>query len=252
MNPLYLLFKPYYIMNKLLYTLIICLAFAHFSSGQISSVSASKPLAVYGDGINMKMMDIPPLPQDLDHSLYLEDEWLPGSVLFENDRILEKCSLKYDIANGYVEIKGEKSVKAAPERDVKQFTFTQNEVDRWFMSASLFNNSDKISQKLLEVLVSGEVKLLFLSEVEIIKPNGGFTDQRRAGADAITSMKKEKYYLVQNEALATFDTKKQMYKAFGNQLEPMKEWIKSYKLKLNDQDDLKRIVIHYSDLQQAG
>ena len=239
-------------MMRLIYTFIICLAFTQIAIGQISSVSAAKPLAVYGDGVNMKMMDLPPLPQDLDHSLYLEDEWLPGSVLFENDRFLEKCSLKYDIANGYVEIKGEKSVKAAPEKDVKQFSFTQNEVDRWFMSASLFGNSDKISEKLLEVLVSGEVKLLFLSEVEIVKPNGGFTDQRRAGADAITSIKVEKYYLVQNEELSVFDTKKQMYKAFGNQLDPMKEWIKSYNLKLKDKDDMKRIVIHYADLQQAG
>lgn len=235
-------------MTKIIHFIAISLLATQLAFSQSAAVSAAQPLSIYGDGVNMRMMDMPPPPQDLDHSLYLEDEWLPGSILFENNRVIKKCSLKYDIANGYIEIKAENVVKAAPEKDVKQFTFTENDVDRWFMSASLFNNSEKISGKLLEVLVGGEIKLLYLTTVEILKPNGGFVDQRRAGADAITSIKRDKYYLVKGEELMEMDNKKQAMEAFGVHADDMKDWVKQNSLKFGKQDDLKQIVAHYTSL----
>ena len=100
----------------------------------------------------------------------------------------------------------------------------------------------------MEVLVDGNIKLLLNSKIDIIKPSGGFSDQRRAGADAITSIREDTYYLAQGEQLAEIDSKKQALAAFGNYKDAMSVWTKKEKLKFGKQEDLITIVNYYAGL----
>ena len=213
--------------------------------GQINTQSTS-PLAAYGNGANMKIVDMPPPPPELDNSLYLSEDWQPGSVLLEIGSIIENCSLRYDIANGYIEIKGENTVRAAAEKDVAQFTINTLPKARWFINASQFGGQKKTKYNLMEVLVDGEIKLLYSSKVEIIKPNGGFTDQRRAMGDPITSRKIEKFYLVQNGNLFDANSKGKLLDAFGEKTNMMKSYAKAKGLGFSKQEDLIALVQHYS------
>ena len=135
-------------MRSILTFFLISLALQ--SNAQLQSYSTS-PLTAYGSGANMRVIDMPPAPQDLDHSIYLEEQWLPGSIALENGRIIKECTLRYDLINGYLEIQNEKAVRAAPEKDVKQFSIEQEGKVRWFVNIAEFKGIKKDDHTLMEV-----------------------------------------------------------------------------------------------------
>lgn len=217
------------------------------ASAQLVSQSTSA-LTAYGSGANMRLVDMPPVPQDLDHSLYLDDGWTQGNILLENNRIIRECTLRYDITNGFIEIQSETGIRAAPEQQVQQFFMMNGDSIRWFISGMLFEYKKDPITSLMEVLVDESTQLLLRTRIIINKPNGGFTDQRRAGADAITSLKEEEYYLTQEDQLIDVSSKKKMFEAFGDQQNEMKQWAKNAKIKYNDQSDVISLIQYYNTI----
>lgn len=217
------------------------------ASAQLPSTSTS-PLTAYGSGVNMRLVDMPTLPQDLDHSLYLDDGWTQGNILLENNRIIRECTLRYDIANGFIEIQSETGIRAAPEQQVQQFFMMEDDSSRWFISGMLFKYEKEPITSLMEVLVDESTQLLLRTRIIITQPNGGFTEQRRAGADAITSVKEEEYYLTQGDQLIDASNKKKMFEAFKDQQTEMKKWAKNAKIKYNDQNDVISLIKYYNTI----
>jgi hypothetical protein len=230
-----------------IFIFIIGLSTTLSASAQMTS-TATSPLTVYGDGLNMRMADMPPVPQDLDHSLYLDDGWSKGNILLENNGIIRACTLRYDIANGYIEIQSETGIRAAPEQQVQQFFMMNDDSTRWFISGMLFEYEKNPISSLMEVLVDERTQLLLRTRIIVTQNNGGFTDQRRAGADAITSVKKVEYYLTMGDQLIDASSKKKMFEAFGDQQSEMKKWAKNTKTKYNDQSDLISLIKHYNSI----
>ena len=236
--------SPFFSLRSML-LIICCLGHGYMSLAQLTTQSTS-PLTAYGSGSNMRLVDMPPVPQDLDHSIYLDEGWAPGDILLENNRIIRECTLRYDIANGYLEVQSETGIRATPEKEVEQFFMVEGDNKRWFVSGLLFTYDKGPLSTLMEVLVDDDTQLLFSSRIIITQPNGGFTEQRRAGADAITSMQEDKYYLTEGEELIDASTKKKMLAAFGEYQEDMKAWAKANKIKYNDQDDVIALVQQYN------
>lgn len=234
-------------MNRFLQlTIIMVLSMPAYA--QLTSLSSS-PLTAYGSGVNMRVSEMPATLPDLDNSLYLDEEWKTGSILLEDGRIIKECTLRYDIANGYIEIKDGTTVRAAAEKNVQQFTIKNPPQTRWFVSGAIFKSNKEPNYNLMEVLVDGEIKLLLSTKVEIIKPNGGFTDQRReTSGDPITSRKVVKYYLIQNEQLYDVTSKGKLMKAFGEYQAEMKLYAKKTKTGFNKQQDLVILVTRYAEL----
>ena len=181
--------KLFFKMCRFFY-LFLFFSFSISASAQLVSQSTSA-LTAYGSGANMRLVDMPPVPQDLDHSLYLDDGWTQGNILLENNRIIRECTLRYDIANGFIEIQSETGIRAAPEQQVQQFFMMENDSTRWFISGMLFEYNKNPITSLMEVLVDENTQLLLRTRIIVTQSNGGFTEQRRAGADAITSLKEE-------------------------------------------------------------
>ena len=217
------------------------------ASAQLVSQSTSA-LTAYGSGANMRLVDMPPVPQDLDHSLYLDDGWTQGNIILENNRIIRECTLRYDIANGFIEIQSETGIRAAPEQQVQQFFMMNGDSARWFISGMLFEYKKDPITSLMEVLVDENTQLLLRTRIIVTQSNGGFTEQRRAGADAITSVKEEEYYLTQGDQLIDASNKKKMFEAFKDQQTEMKKWAKNAKIKYNDQSDVISLIKYYNTI----
>jgi hypothetical protein len=230
-----------------LFCLILIVSGNISASAQIVSAPTS-PLTAYGSGVNMRLADMPLVPQDLDHSLYLDDGWSKGDILLENNGIIRACTLRYDIANGYIEIQSETGIRAAPEQQVQQFFIMNDDSTRWFISGMLFEYEKGPISSLMEVLVDEPTQLLLRTRIIISQPNGGFTEQRRAGADAITSVKEVEYYLTMGDQLIDASSKKKMFEAFGDQQSEMKKWAKNAKTKYNDQSDVITLIKHYNSI----
>lgn len=232
---------------RLIFTLILILFFAT-AQAQLQSYSTS-PLTAYGAGANMRVIDMPPAPQGLDHSLYLEEEWLPGSIALENGRVIKSCTLRYDIVNGFIEVQNDIGVRAAPVKDVAQFSMNQNGRIRWFVNIAEFVGTKENDHTLMEVLVDKDVKLFRATKIEVVKSNDGITSQRRdLLADPITSMRKDTYYINQGEELVDVSSKPKLLKAFGDQEQVMKSWAKKNKLGFKKENDLIKLIGHYADL----
>lgn len=232
---------------------IVLLSFIYLPVQAQLETLTTGPLTTYGSGVNMRVADLPKTLPDLDNSLYLIDEWSIGSILLENGRIIKNCTLKYDIANGFIEIQDKVAIRAVKEKDVTQFTIETPPITRWFVNGSIFKKDPKPKHSLMEVLVDKEIKLLVNNEVEIIKPNGGFTDQRRdVSADPITSRKIVKFYLAKDEQLIDISSKGKVLKAFAPLDTEMKSYAKSNKIGFNKQEDLVLLVTEYAKLVQSA
>jgi len=234
-------------MNKY-FQLILLLAISIPVQAQLESLSSS-PLTAYGSGVNMRVNNMPTAPPDLDNSLYLQEEWAVGSILLEDGRIIKRCTLRYDIGNGYIEIQDRTTIRAAAERNVQQFTIETPPQTRWFVSGSKFKSEKEPNYNLMEVLVDGDIKLLLSTKVEIIKPSGGFSDQRRANSgDPITSRKIVKFYLIQDEQLVDVTSKGKLLKAFGSYQTDIKSYAKKNKIGFSKQKDLVTLATYYAEL----
>lgn len=238
-------------MSKLYLTVL--LSVIYFSVQAQAETYTTSPLSTYGSGVNLRVADLPTPPPDLDNSLYLVDDWSIGNILLADGRIIKKCTLRYDIANGFIEIQDKTAIRAVKEIDVKQLAIEAPPITRWFVNASIYKNEKNPKHSLMEVLVDGDIKLLVNSEVEIIKPNGGFTDQRReVSADPITSRKIVKYYLAKDDQLMDISSKGKVLKAFAPLDTEMKSYAKSKKVGFNKQNDLMTLVTEYARQVQAN
>jgi hypothetical protein len=228
--------------------LLLAILATNLSFAQALNNLSAAPLTAYGAGVNMRVNEMPPAPPDMDNSLYISEEWLIGDILLENGSVLKKVALRYDIANGYIEIKDDKIVRAVAERNVQQFNMKDSLGVRWYANEIIFK-PDAQDPELLEILYDKSIKLLLSARVQIINNGGGFTDQRREASDSpITSRKIEKLYLYQDKQLIEVSSKAKLLKAFAQEGDKVKKYAKENKLSFSKNNDVKKLVAYYDTL----
>ena len=201
-------------------------------------------LTAYGSGDNIRLIDIPPVPQHPIYSYYLnysqDHGWAKGSILLGNNRIIRECTLRYDIANAYIEFESESGIRATHEAQVRQFCMMEGASSRWFISGLYFEDEEDTFSTLMEVLVNEPTQLLLRTRIIISYP---YQPSRMYSAKL-----EVKYYLAQGNQLIDISTKKKMFAAFGERQAEMKSWAKNVKFKYKNQIDLIYLVKHYNRL----
>jgi len=231
-----------------------CLAQA---SSTPTNLAASYNLDRMSDfrGVNSSelVLGIPMAPGKVVGDTYLSEEWKTGTVLlYDNDKMIERYPLRYDIKVDEIEIKASNGIKVLSGKNVKSFTWVEMPglPPVFFINAKDMKAEDGTRLTgFLQVLEDGIVPLFKQTYIQVkradynVSLNVGSTDDKL--------LKKEEFYMLYEDKLVkTPGSKKKLLPYFGEHAPAMEEFIKERGIGVTKQPELQSIFNYYNSLLQ--
>lgn len=220
-----------------------------------TQLSASYSLDRMSDyrGLNSNELiaGIPLAPGKVVGDTYLSEDWKTGTMLlYEDDKMIERFPIRYDIKTNEIEIKVNNGVKAMDGKKIKSFTWIDGP-DRppvYFINARDLKQENGTSLSgFLEVLEDGAIPLFKQTYLVVKKANYNVSFNVGSPDDKI--LKKEMFYILHGGKLVEVPgSKKKLLTYFGDQASEVEQFIKDQGIGVTKQLDLQLIFRHYNSL----
>ncbi|MEJ8758207.1 hypothetical protein WG947_14430 [Pontibacter sp. H259] len=178
-------------------------------------------------------------------SVYLNDDWVAGTLYTSSGHVLPNAQLKYDIKHDMMEINTPDGVKVLQGKYIKQFELQEPAQKALYVSGSENDVAAGSHTAFYKVLASAK-DLKLLSRTELYLQQSNYSPQFDVGSKTDKLVKKEKLYLASGNNLAKLE--KGSYTTFGDKADKVKAYAKSKKLKLNKKEDALNIMAYYNSL----
>jgi len=182
----------------------------------------------------------------IEGSQYLDENWGKGTLIMNNDTLVEGLDFRYNIYAHEMQIKINKDTLAFTRPDLIRTLVFNN---RTFVYGDYMNNM--ISGKdYFELLVDGKCKLLLKREITFLAKNppvsplsGGYENDRLILKDNI-------FYLQSKGSVATFvkSNKRSFLSQLGDHQSELIKFIKDEKIHFTDKKDVTKLIIYYNNL----
>lgn len=178
-------------------------------------------------------------------SVYLNDDWIAGSLYTASGHILPNAQLKYDIKHDVMEINTPDGVKILQGKYIKQFELQEPAQKALYVSGSENDIAAGLHTAFYKVLASaGDFKLLSRTELHLQQSN--YSPQFDVGSKTDKLVKKEKLYLANGNNLTKLE--KDSFIVFGDKADRVKAYAKANKLKMHKKVDAIAILEFYISL----
>lgn len=178
-------------------------------------------------------------------TVYLNDDWVTGTIYTSSGHVLQDAPLKYDIKNDVMEINTPDGIKTLMGKYIKQFELQEPAQKAMYVSGSNNDVAAGLHTAFYKVLASArDVKLLSRTELYLQKSN--YSPQFDVGSKTDKLVKKENLYLAKGNDLTKLE--KDNFIVFGDKADQVKVYAKAKKLKLHKKEDAINILEFYSSL----
>jgi len=199
------------------------------------------------------VMGIPMAPGKTVGDTYLSEDWKTGTIiLYENDKMIERYPIRYDIQTNELEIKASNGIKALQGQRIKSFTWVDSpdSPPAYFINAKDLKCDDgSVLTGFLQVLEDGSIPLFKRTYLQIRKAD--YNVSLNVGSVDDKILKKDEFYLLYDEKIyETPSSKKKLLPFFGDHAAAMEEFMKDKNLGVSKEGDLQWIFNHYNSLAQ--
>lgn len=231
---------------KILLSISLFIFFTNSLFGQVTLGMASK-------GIDMNMQpggtitQIPLLEKELIGSVYLDDSWSLGQILFINQQVLNGYLLRYDLKHNIIEIKVDKEIKGLTGNAVQSFKLEKNGIYEEFLNAKTTLGEGSGYTGFLEKIDSG-AKWILYKNVYIKIIEGAYVAALDMGDNSTQIVKRETFLFVNGTKIIEVESSKNKFVSnFGIQADGVLKFIKTNKLVLKNESHLKSILFYLNE-----
>ncbi|MEM1405725.1 MAG: hypothetical protein AAGG59_03040 [Bacteroidota bacterium] len=232
--------------------LIVCLllssmlleSYSQKSTGQLTIMDAN----VDPGGI---INELPLAPPSTVGSTYIHEDWRSGELTLKNGTKISGYNLRYDLESDGLEIRYEEEIKICPYVMIDEFTISNPEsnLDMEFVNTKKLNlvSSDGLSN-IVQVLSKNEETLLLKSYNISVKESTYVPALDMGDNENKIQVKSKYYFVVKNEVNLLDKRLKKNKDLFASRYSDIEEFVKSKKLKLNNDSDVVMLFSYYSGL----
>ena len=181
---------------------------------------------------------------DIKGSPYLEDNFVKGTVYTTTKAQYVDVPLRYNIFNDQIEFRAEdSSIQALATPEIVE----KVEIGKYKMVYAPYSIAKKIKKGFFIVLEEGKASLY--SKPNIIFKDATEPAPYKEAEPAKFIRKSDEYYIqVGNSQAKMVGNKKDLYEIFPDNIKQIETFIKKQKIKTNDPESLKELVIYYNSL----
>lgn len=222
--------------------LVVCLCFlaVNLALGQgFNRVSTSQDLGI--------IYNLPAPKGELKGTYYLDEDWKETSVRLSSNSPVPNLPMRLDLRANGLEVKTDDGIKFINNSMIKEFAWKNNRLDSSkYINTSHYFSSDN-DNRIMEELVYGQIGLYKYHETFIEKAN--YNPALDVGSKDDVVKLKAMYYFSKDDELYKISSKlKKNQGFFGSDFDKVKSFMKENKLKMNNDEDLKRIAIFANTL----
>lgn len=189
-------------------------------------------------------------PPATEGNIYLNDEWLPGSLMINGAQELTNQLIRYDIKHKHLEIKMAEEVKVCPLSLLESFSWFDKELkdsSHFVNINNIPNQTEFYDNGILQVLYEEKAALYRLYYLEFQEST--YVQALDMGRRSNKIIKKSSSLLFSSGKLYTLSNSMKNNKAaFGDDFKEVEKFAKDNKLKMKNDEDLVGIVRHYNTL----
>jgi len=177
-------------------------------------------------------------------NLYLNEAWMPGSVILKNGIKINGLKYRYCVYNKEMQFQFENACYLIGAPDSIEKIIIGNKI---FIYSSLLKNNN-LEKDYFEVIIDGRVKLLARYVTEVIHSNYNVALSTGSKNDKINI--KEQYYLQKSglDALLIDKKGKSVELSFSDKMKEMKEYLDKEKISYKKEKNLIALVQYYNSL----
>jgi hypothetical protein len=238
----------------------VALAFVLSASAQPVStipknIRASNTLSNLYDANGVTNFDnfygIPLEPGSIVGNAYLNPDWKRTAfLLYDNDKMIEGYSSRYEIDRDQFEILASGTVKVLHGKKVKSFVWVDSltRIPHYFVNGSDFKDENNISLSgFYEVLTEGALSLLAKTEV-VVKKSSYSVAFDMGNRDTRISKKTVFLYTENGKIKEVPSARKKLLPVFGQHASAVDRFIRVNTLSLTEAAHLKAVFEHHNSL----
>lgn len=219
------------------------------------NIRASNTLSNLYDANGLTTFDnfygIPLEPGSIVGNAYLNPDWKRTTfLLYDNDKMIEGYSSRYEIDRDQFEIMASGMVKVLNGKRVKSFVWVDSlsRMPHYFVNGRDFKDENNTPfSGFFEVMTEGTLSLLAKTEVVVKNPN--YSVQFDMGNRDTRISKKTVFHYAQSGKIKEVPaSRKRLLPVFGEHAPAVDRFIKLNTLSLNQEGHLKAIFEHYNSL----
>lgn len=206
-------------------------------------------VSVQGAGPNTILYNLPMQPGTLVGDSYLDKKWNASTMLlYADDKLLEGYRSRYDLKSHSIEILVDQSTRILGVDRIQSIVWIDSisSKPRYFVNAKDYRKDGVAMLGLIEVVEDGKSPLFRYTSTYIKKASYNVALDVGTKDDRI--MKKSTYYYAAGNDLFEFKGKKSIGPAFSDKAATISAYVKSEKLSLSREDDLKKVFRYYNEL----
>lgn len=173
---------------------------------------------------------------------YLNKEWNQATfLLYQSEKMIEGYPAKFDIQSDLFEVKTNNGIKILDNSKVKNVVWIDSltSVPHYFVNGKEYRIEGVPSSGILEIVVDGIFPLFKKTELLVKEPT--YNVAFDVGSRDKKIFKKEIIYYGKDKDLFKVKNKKDVLAAAGDRAAEVEAFIKSNKLNLNKETDIKRV-----------
>ncbi len=173
---------------------------------------------------------------------YLNKEWNQATfLLYQSEKMIEGYPAKFDIQSDLFEVKTNNGIKILDNSKVKNVVWIDSltSVPHYFVNGKEYRIEGVPSSGVLEILVDGIFPLFKKTELLVKEPTYNIAFD--VGSRDKKIIQKEIIYYGKDKDLIRVKNKKDVLAAAGSRAAEVEAFVKSNKLNLNKETDIKRV-----------
>ena len=172
---------------------------------------------------------------------YLFDTWHLGNIDLGENGMIRNQFIRYDLANHYIEIKFDSTIKAVDGIFVDNFSVV--DIDgllRNYVNCGQYAYEDTRLLGFFEIIVEGEYSLFLKTESVFIESD--YVMQLDMGARDHKIIKDEEYYIANNKGVIKVPKSRRNILEIYPSVEGLKEFLKKERISTKNVSDLKKLA----------
>jgi hypothetical protein len=217
----------------------LLISFSLYSQGPpMANISRAPPLKT-----------MPVAPPEVEGTVFLNDEWVVGTIEIKKNTIVEDVPIRYNMDNQTLEIKYEGEIKICPLDRLHSFAYLnfKGSQFKYYNTSEVNNISFDIPKGICRIIVDDKIKLLQYVYLETIKSD--YNVALATGDPNHKLVKKETPYAIVDDTV--YEVKNSFNRnsdIFGNKSSQVKAFIKKNKLRFKDESELTQIFEYFNSL----
>lgn len=228
----------------LIVLLISATAFGQKSTGQLTIMDAN----VDPGGI---INELPLAPPGTVGSTYIYEDWRSGELTLKNGTKISGYNLRYDLESDGLEIRYQGEIKICPYKMIDMFTISNPEsgLEMKFISSKKLNLVSAAGLSNVVQVLSKNQGTLLLKSYSISVKESTYVPALDMGDHENKIQVKFKYYFVMKNEINPLDKRLKKNKdLFSSKYPDIEEFVKSKRLKLNNDSDVVMLFSYYNSL----